>query len=824
MKTRLLYFISALALFTAASAFTPASAARQTLIPVEGTVTEASGMPLSFATVALMAPDSTLIAGTSSDENGRYRINAPEGEWLLCVSLIGYRDCNLTVTVRAPYTELQPVALEEDTQMLEGARVTAKAPLMEVKIDKVVMNVAQSAIAQSSNGLDLLKKAPGVVIDKDGNITLNGKPVAIWLDGRPSHMDGKALEAFLRGTDGGSIDRIELMEHPSAKYDAEGSGGIINIRTKRNMLSGLHGTVGAQLGGMYFSEHDRFALDNSEWANLSWRTARNNTFLNLSNNRMAYDMDVDIDTKNDTPAGQVGLLSRSFHKTGESSQRITLGNDWFADKRNTFGFIIRLPWESEGTVSTRDNNVSHYSLDGTELQKDESEIINDAHNRQISANLNYTHVFDEARGSEITLNLDAYRDIRSTDNRQDIWTRTAGSTDWAESGRRITSANHLDIISAKADYQSVLWGNTMFEAGAKWSRSATTNDSRRIETGTAPLDQTIAFAYLEHIGAAYFDFARQFGPKWSVKAGLRAEYTWNFGDWISAGSQSTRHYLNWFPTLFVGWNPSEGQNYSLSYTRRIHRPGYWSLNPVEDYVDAHTTVVGNPELQPEFNNSLALQAAFGRYFSFATGATYETQTTSQIPEYDANGNQRLVWANFGRVLQAFANANVTALPVTSWLDWTASFTGVWFESFADATAYHQSGMSGILNTSLTFSLPADWKVEWDADAHTPFAYAHMRIHSAFTSNVAARKTFFDGALALNLGINDIFRTGQQNIDVMDPATGKMVSVLNQKYYLQRVTFGLIWSFGKSGSTRHRNVGDLEEASRAGGGTGISAGK
>ena len=161
-----------------------------------------------------MTPDSTLIAGTAADENGYYLLNAPAGDWTLFVSLIGYSDKSIDVSVRAPRTELPPVVLEEDAQLLESARVTAKTPMMEVKIDKLVMNVSQSAIAQTSNGLDLLKKAPGVVIDKDGNITLNGKPVAVWMDGRPSHMDGKALEAFLRSTDGGSIDRIELMEHP----------------------------------------------------------------------------------------------------------------------------------------------------------------------------------------------------------------------------------------------------------------------------------------------------------------------------------------------------------------------------------------------------------------------------------------------------------------------------------------------------------------------------------------------------------------------------------------------------------------------------------
>ena len=816
MKKRLLYLLSTLLICAPASSF----AARQTQIPVEGAVTEISGAPLGFATVALLAPDSTLVAGTSSDENGRYKFSAPEGDWTLIVSLIGYRDHAQTVTVRAPRTELQPVALEEDTQLLESARITAKAPIMEVKIDKVVMNVAQSAIAQQSNALDVIKKAPGVVIDKDGNITLNGKSVAIWMDGRPSHMDGKALEAFLRGTEGSSIDKIELIEHPSSKYDAEGSGGIINIRTKRNMLAGLHGSIGADLGGMYFGSHNLFAWEDSEWANLSWRTKSNNTFLNLSHGDYRWDVDLDVDTKTESPAGLMEQLSQSFHKTGMTSNRVTLGNDWFIDKRNTLGFIVRLPWHSEGSASSRPENVSRLLLDGTELQKDESAIVNNSHYTQLSANLNYTHIFNEARSEELTVNLDAYRNGQFSDNRQDIWTQTTGSTDWSESGRQIVGNGLLNILSAKADYQSVLWGSTMFEAGAKWARSSTANDTRRIETGAAPMDQTTSFTYLEHIGAAYFNFARQLGAKWSLKAGLRAEYTWTFGDWVTAGTETHRHYLNWFPTLFVGWQPTEKQNYAFSLTRRIRRPGYWSLNPVEEYVDAHTSTVGNPDLLPEFTNSVGLQAGFGQHFSLAANAQYATQVTTQIPVFDASGNQKLEWGNFGRTYQAGLSANMTALPVTSWLDWTVSLTGAWMQNISDATAYRQSSYAAFFRTSLAFTLPADWKIEWDAYAQTPLVYTYMRVHPNFESDLAVRKTFFDGALSLNAGIQDLFRTSQQNIDILDTNTGKVVSVLKQKYFTQRVNIGLTWSFGKASSTRRRHVGDLEEASRATGGGGI----
>ena len=198
----------------------PASAARQERVQAKGKVFDVQGQPLAFATVALMAKDSTIVGGTSTDMEGAYVLEANAGSYTLVASMIGYRDLSLEVVLRAPVTELEEITLEDDSEMLEAAKVTEKVSLVEMKMDKIVMNVSQSAFAQTSNALDLVKKAPGVTIDKDGNIKLNGKSVAIWIDGRPSHMDGKSLENLLRSTSGTSIERFELMPNPSSKYDA----------------------------------------------------------------------------------------------------------------------------------------------------------------------------------------------------------------------------------------------------------------------------------------------------------------------------------------------------------------------------------------------------------------------------------------------------------------------------------------------------------------------------------------------------------------------------------------------------------------------------
>ena len=206
----------------------------------------------------------------------------------------------------------------------------------------------------------------------------------------------------------------------------------------------------------------------------------------------------------------------------------------------------------------------------------------------------------------MTANLDYYNLGSNSLMVQDLTSELAGQEGTVSSGRRVKADNGINIYSAKVDYQTLLWKRVMFEAGAKWALSSTANTTLRQESGLQVFDQTTKFTYDEHVGAAYFNAATSFGGKWSVKAGLRAEYTYSFGDWITVDQETRRSYLNLFPTVFVGYTPSQNWRFTTSYTRRINRPGYMYLNPTESYIDAHTWVVGNPELLPEINDDVML--------------------------------------------------------------------------------------------------------------------------------------------------------------------------------------------------------------------------
>lgn len=814
---RLLSFVLLISLMHVTS---PAEA--QDVSTLRGKVMDKDGgEPVGWATVALLGQDSTVVAGTSCGADGAFEIHAPEGKYVLTASLLGYKDHAQNIALASGLNDAGVIYLEADAQSLASATLTDRVKLVEVKIDKVVMNVSQSAFAHGSNALELMKKAPGVTVDKDGNVKLNGKAVSVWIDGRPSNVDGKSLEALLMGTNSESIEKFELMEHPSAKYDAAGQGGIINIKTKRNMLQGFNGSLGVSGGAMHFGEIDETPWDQGVTANLSYRTAKTNTFLNVNEGiynsplNISSDLEMkDMDFRQSTD----GVLLSSY-----DLYTIKLGNDWFIDDQNTLGAILYVPG-FKSSLKSKSSDACQ-SIGGVESRTSRSFINNGpSSSLQHNINLNYTHIFDGTSGSEVTVNIDYFNNVSETSNSQTDTTLIGSGADIPMITTKSMHADNVyDVYSAKADYQSVIGKKFMLESGAKWALSRTDNNS--LEMQTLLPDNPQYFVYSEQIAAAYASLAGQLGEKVSFKAGLRGEYTNSFGDWRSSGTETRRDYLDFFPTVFVGYKTGEKSQFTVSYSRRINRPRYGQLNPVKSYIDAKTYTVGNPDILPQYSSDVSVTGMFGQHFSLSAVYNHAGNLINQIPTFDAEGNQYLTWGNTGKMDMGILSVNVAALPVGKWLQWTLNANGLYLNAVLPRQESGSACWSMQGYTDFTFLLPKDWKIDLDAFASAPMKYGYYLIHSSWSSNLAVKKTLLDNRMTVTFKIDDIFRSFNNNLDLFDPSNPDVHTTIYQIYFNQKVSLDLNWSFGKAQSPmRRRKVGNLEEMSRAGGSNSGGLGK
>lgn len=801
---------------------------------IKGSVIDADGKAMPFVTISVLAQDSSLLTGAITDDDGLYAIEVTANQYIIQASYVGY------VTAYGGPDFL----LREETEKLAEVEVKAKKPLIERQMDKLVVNVSASPLAAGSNGNDILRRAPGVRIDKDGNITVNGKSVEIWIDGKPSYLSGQQLKAMLDGTDGNTIEKIEIISNPSAKYDASGQGGIINIKTKRNMMKGLNGILSAAYGGMYFGDVKRWLQMDMVSLNLNYRSEKTYTFGQLT--QVFAQNDIDLETYRKTPT--LENYSYSGYAMDFQYYMLKVGNDWYIDSVNTLGFILQVPYMKVNQRIIDGRNYA-YTVEGTDtVSKSISHTGAQIQSPQHTANLNYTHTFNDELERELTVNVDYNRYNNKTANTQ--------LTNYDELlpyslGLIINSQQVIDIYSAKLDFQTKFWKTGMIECGVKYGLSSTNNHMTTDSIfDDIPLSQTRQdFRYDEHVAAAYISVGKQFGEHWSVKLGLRGEYTYSFGNWLSADSVTRRSYFNPFPTAYIGYTTSplgklqQPLAVSASYTRRIKRPNYWMLNPFRTYVDAYSYQEGNTELTPEFNNDVELHFSWTQYlnvtFNFAHTQDMFSQKTTILPD----GMGFTKWSNFGTCTTHGGNISLTELPLVPKYvtaeDGTKSMQGAWlaltvnagwlhfinksYEKNADGkSAYENRTHYGYVGGTLSAYLPKDWTLTFDGNWSSPMTTGYNRQGSMYFLSFGVRKMYMPKGLIFNLNIQDLARS----LSLVDKSEG-MAPGYESWYgnYIrqQRVMFSITWMFGQYQQHKNRKVGNMDELNRLGGGGGVQTG-
>ena len=802
---------------------------------IKGNVTDAKGEPIPFATISVLAQDSTLLTGAITDEKGTYEVEVSKSNYIIQASFVGYH----TAFGGPDFT------LKEETEHLAEVEVKAKKPLIERQMDKLVVNVSASPLSAGSNGNDILRRSPGVRIDKDGNITVNGKGVEIWIDGKPSYMSGQQLKAMLDGTDGNTIEKIEIISNPSAKYDASGQGGIINIKTKRNMMKGLNGMLSAAYGGMYFGDVKRWLSMDMVSLNLNYRGEKTYTFGQLT--QVFAQNDLDLETYRKTPI--LENYSKSGYNINFQYYMLKVGNDWYIDKKNTLGFILQVPYMNIKQNIMPGRNYA-YTYSPTDSINSTTNTSNTLQAPQHTANLNYTHTFNEDLERELTVNVDYNRYNNHSVNNQET-TYDKPYQDNTSLGLKVSSRQVIDIYSAKLDFQTKFWQTGMIECGVKYGLSSTNNEMITDSTanGIVRPTETSKFRYDEHVAAAYISVGKQFGEHWSVKLGLRGEYTFSHGNWLSADSVTNKSYFNPFPTAYVGYTSSplgkiaQPIAISASYTRRIKRPNYWMMNPFRTYVDAYTYQEGNTELAPEFNNDVELNFSWTQYLNMTFIFAHTQDMFSQKVMILDNGMGAIKWTNFGTCTTHGINLSLTELPLvpkyTKMEDGSKMMQGAWlaltvnagwlhfinksYEKQEDGSPiYENRNHYGYVGGTLSAYLPKDWIMTFDGNWSSPMTTGYNEQKGTYFLSFGIRKSIMKKGLILNLNIQDLARSlSFENKEVgFEPG---YESWNKNTVRQQKVTLSVTWMFGQYQQHKQRKVGDMDELNRLGGG-GVSTGQ
>ncbi|MGZ3922794.1 MAG: TonB-dependent receptor, partial [Flavisolibacter sp.] len=402
------------------------SQAQTTKGKISGTVIDGSQKTIESGTIALVrAKDSSTIKFAVADKQGRFVFDdVPNGHYLVSVSIVGHQKGfsePLEISEGNQNIQLKPIEMVMLSKTMNNVVITAKRPFIEQKIDKMVINVESSITSAGSSALDVLEKSPGVTVDKDGNISLKGKQnVMIMMDGKPAYLSGTDLVNYLRSLPSSAIDQIEIMTNPSAKYDAAGNSGIINIKSKKNRQTGFNGnfTVNYQQGRYWKSNNS---------LNLNYRIGKVNLFMNSSTNKGNGFTELDIlRTFKDAATKDIEAIFQQQTRMRNENQfsNLKMGADYFITKRTTLG-IVTSGFLNPGTFSSK--SLSYLKNAGNVVDSivyAESGQNNNWKNGTV--NLNFRHQFDST-GREITSDLDyiTYRQSQS----QDFFNKTY-NPDW----------------------------------------------------------------------------------------------------------------------------------------------------------------------------------------------------------------------------------------------------------------------------------------------------------------------------------------------------------------------------------------------------------
>ncbi len=794
---------------------TTAPVAPQAVGKITGTVVDSlAGKPVEYTTVSLLRKGSTTsVDGTLTNAQGNFSFaGVPLGEYSVSFSFIGYETKvrhQIQVTAQRPEVALGTIRLSAATTRLKEVTVQGLRPTITQEADKMVVSVQGTALAAGRTAYDVLTRAPGVFIDQEGNIQLNGRSgVTVMLDGKLTYLSARDLRSLLEGMPAENLKNIEIITNPSARFDAEGASGILNINLKKNEVQGMNGSVYG--GSTYNFKQVGFTLGST----FNYKSGPWNSFLNLDvahrvGGREATFTRVFYGEEQTTYFDQVA--TGNFEVQGPPAVR--LGTDYSLNDRHSVGFMTYFNTNKLHADFLTDTYLGNAPREYN--QYIDANNYNANRFTNFTSNVHYLGKLDTA-GTTLSADLDFVRITNRGDaNFYNFYYDLTGGLPNRQDFLYTSTPNGYNIYSAKVDYTHPFSKKRKIEFGAKASKVASDNDSRFYFNNAEALvldpARTNHFLYDEAILAAYINWSSKIGERYTLQAGLRAEETISKGESLTTQQVNERNYLGFFPSLFLQQKVSENYQVNYSYSRRLQRPNYGNLNPFIAYRDPYTYWQGNPGLRPQYTHAFGVTQTFKKEYSLVLNYQLIQDVMAEIPQLDVE--KALTIYTIGNVDDGH-NLSLTAnVPVKIRKNWDSQNTMLvsynrFTTQFNDAQATNAQVFYSLQSTQ-NILLPYKIKMEINASYRGPGAYGVYEVDSQWWLNIGFKKSFLEDKLDLSVNANDLFK-GQR---IKVATVGRNINEFDQYFRARSIGINLRYNFSRGAKIDPKRQSSLDELNR-----------
>jgi hypothetical protein len=696
--------------------------------------------------------------GTLSQAGGLYVLDKlSPGSYFVMVRNIEFENyISEPINIQSNETiNLDKITLKTKIIGLDEVVFTGTKALVEVHADKMVVNVASSVNASGNNGLELISKAPGVIVDLDKNIVLQGKSgVQVYINGRPSRLSGSDLTNMLEGMRSDNIESLEIISNPSAKFDAEGTGGIINIVLKKNVKAGFNGNfvTGYSKG--------TFARSNIG-SSLNYSGDKLNFFSNITLSDDTYQTDFDESTGRDL----FSLGMKSFSENNRKGINVSGGLDYTINEQQTISF------DAKALVNDRNNELKSSTIisDLTGVVSPEvlkAQTLDVVPSNNYNANLHYSLVPDRSSKLSADLSLGNYSTTKDTRQPNEYFSLDSGI--FLRSVNSEYNANtDISLMSAVLDYEKKINSFT-FSGGAKYSYISTSNQlafyNIENDISVPDISKSNNFTYLEKIAAAYLIVNSKLSDKLTLNGGLRLENTSSLGTLESQIPSNDnvvpRNYTSLFPNLSISFDDQKNNVISVSIGRRITRPNYQDLNPFESKTSELSSWKGNPFLKPNYITNYQISYSFKRKLVISN--TYSI-TRDFFANVFVTVSDKANMITPRNMQKAINNGLSVSYPqkVFKWWEFTSNFNYNYesYDGDIEGTIINLSANIYNFRMQNIFRLPAGTTAELTYSYSSPWIWrGTVNVNSYQGLNLGIKKAFLKDRLLVQMTANDLFNT------------------------------------------------------------------